>query len=63
MSVKGSHPRYTEDVTHCIYTALAEGCTRTAAFKAAGIARRTFYDWMADIEEFKANVEYAEVVA
>ena len=63
MSVKGSHPRYTEDVTSCIYTALAEGCTRQAAFKAAGIARRTFYDWLADIPEFKENVDFAEVAA
>ena len=63
MSVKGSHPKYQEDVTSCIYTALAEGCTRQAAFKAAGIARRTFYDWLVDIPEFKENVEFAEVHA
>ncbi len=63
MTVKGSHPKFTEDVKSCIYTALAEGCTRQAAFKAAGIARRTFYTWIEEIPEFKENVELAEVDA
>ncbi len=63
MSVKGTHPKYKEDITSALYTALSEGCTRTAAMKSAGIAKRTFYDWLVDIPEFKENVEYAEVCA
>jgi len=63
MSVKGSHPSMTEEVKGCIFTALSEGCTRQASFKAAGIARRTFYDWIADVPEFKELVELAEVNA
>lgn len=63
MSVKGTHPGLTEDVKGIIYTALAQGCTRTGTMKAAGIARRTFYTWLEDIPEFKAEVEFAEAEA
>jgi hypothetical protein len=63
MSVKGTHPGLTEDVKGIIYTALSEGCTRTGAMKAAGIARRTFYNWLEDVQDFRENVQYAEAEA
>ncbi len=63
MSIKGTHPGLTPEVEGGICTSLADGCTRTAAMKASGIARRTFYDWINDVPSFKENVTYAETCA
>lgn len=55
--------KLTEELQGLICSALADGCTRTASFGAAGIGRRTFYDWLKGVPEFKQAVEDAESAA
>ncbi len=55
--------KLTPAIEEAITKPLAAGCTRTAAFSAAGIGRRTFYDWMKGVPEFKQAVEDAEANA
>ncbi len=55
--------KLTPAIQEAITTPLSAGCTRSAAFGAAGIARRTFYDWMKGCPEFKQAVEDAEGTA
>lgn len=55
--------KLTPAVQKVICSALGVGSTRTAAFTSARISRRTFYDWMKDIPEFKEAVEDAEAAA
>jgi len=52
-----------EAVTSAIVESLTKGTTRTAAYRAAGIAERTFYNWIRDDEDFKDQVEEAEASA
>jgi hypothetical protein len=52
--------KMTPDVLDSITRSLAGGCTRQAAYGAAKIAKRTFYDWLRDSPEFKQVVEDAE---
>lgn len=65
MSEKGKMRPYklTEEIQGLITVALSDGCTRTAAFGSAGIARDTFYKWLKDVPEFKQAVEDAEADA
>jgi hypothetical protein len=55
--------KLTEEIEYIICAALGVGSTRTAAFTSAGISRRTFYDWMKGVPEFKEAVEDAEAAA
>ncbi len=55
--------KLTDEVKKTITTALAAGCTRTAAFGAASISRTQFYTWMREIPAFKKCVEDAEANA
>ena len=55
--------KLTTEVQGLIVKALTDGCTRTAAFGAAGIGRRTFYDWMGGVPKFKQAVIDAEADA
>jgi len=55
--------KLTPQVQEAITTPLAAGCTRSAAFGAAGIGRRTFYDWMKGVPKFRKAVEDAEANA
>jgi len=52
--------KLTPEVEKAIITPLAAGCTRSAAFGAAGISRRTFYDWLKGVPSFKQAVVDAE---
>ena len=52
--------KLTVEVQGLIVKALTDGCTRSAAFTAAGIGRRTFYDWLKGVPKFKKAVEDAE---
>jgi len=55
--------KLTEEIQGLITVALSDGCTRTAAFGAAGISRDTFYKWLKDVPEFLQAVEDAEADA
>jgi len=55
--------KLTAEVEKSIVTALAAGCTRTAAFGAAGIGNKAFYTWLKEIPKFKQAVLDAEANA
>jgi len=55
--------KLTTEVEGLILKALTDGCTRSAAFASAGIGRRTFYDWLKGVPNFKKAVESAEADA
>ena len=55
--------KLTDEIQKAICEALGVGSTRTAAFTSAGISRRTFYDWLKGVPEFKEAVEDAEAAA
>jgi hypothetical protein len=55
--------KLTPAVQEAITTPLAAGCTRSAAFGAAGIGRKTFYRWLKEVPKFKKAVEDAEANA
>jgi len=55
--------KLTDEIQKVICEALGVGSTRTAAFTSAGISRRTFYDWLKGVPEFKEAVEDAEAAA
>lgn len=55
--------KLTPTIQEAICKPMGAGCTRTAAFSAAGISRDTFYKWMKNVPEFKKAVEDAEATA
>ena len=53
----------TEQIIGIILEALQNGCTRSAAAEGAGVARRTFYDWLDRSVQFTLAVTQAEAEA
>jgi hypothetical protein len=55
--------KLTPETQKIITDALGAGCTRSAAFGAAHIARETFYRWLKEVPEFKQACVDAEAEA
>lgn len=59
---RGGRPtKKTPEVIQAIYEALLAGGTLTDSAKAAGVGRKTVYDWMAQDAEFAEKVEEAKL--
>ena len=59
---KGGRPsKKTPETMQAIYDALISGGTLTDSAKAAGVGRKTVYDWMATDPEFAERVEDAKL--
>lgn len=56
-------PSYGDPVRTAIVNNLKMGCTRTAAYGAAGVSEPTFYRWLTEIDGFRESVEQAEAHA
>ena len=55
--------KYTEDIVKRICDALAEGCTRRAAYGSVGIDQTTFLAWIERYSDFSNSVTLAEAEA
>lgn len=55
--------KYTEENIEHICQALRDGTTRTAAFQAGRIGKKTFYEWLHEEPEFARRVKEAEAEA
>lgn len=55
--------KYNPKTLKIIFEALKEGNTRTTAFKLAGIGVSTGFEWLAEKEDFRQQVEEAEAKA